>query len=150
MEDKKWFDETEFDDITISRFEELCEVAFALKEEISAAEDKVKKYKESLNKTQLKIMGYLEKNNKDSYKARVGTVYINRQLSVKVPKEPQDRESFFNYLKAKGVFEDLITVHSRTLNSFYRAEWDSSDSSSDFTIPGIGAPEVYETLRMRK
>lgn len=102
---------------------------------------------------ELKILEVLKEEGKDSYKSEFGTVSISHRTSFKVPQSPEDRVLFFNYLKDKGVFDNLITVNSATLNSFCKVELEQAiekGEALDFAIPGILPPTVGEIISFRK
>jgi len=145
-------EETPVTELTITEFEDLCAEAFRVKAEITSVKLVLSLSEQALKKIQSSIMSYLEALGKDSYKSKAGNVYLSKRLSVKVPKEPQAREEFFSYLKEKGIFEDLITVNSQTLNAFYKEEFEAAitNGATDFKLPGIGEPTYFETLNMRK
>jgi hypothetical protein len=95
-------------------------------------------------------MGIMTECGKEKYVVQgFGTLYFSNRMSVTMPKNPEDREAFFNYLKEKGAFDGLITVNSMTLNSFYKQEAEIANSP-DFKIPGIGTPTLIKTLNMRR
>ena len=81
-----------------------------------------------------------------------GTAYITKRLSYKVPKTLEEREAFFGHLKEKGLFEDMITVHSQTLNSWAKRELEvaAEMGADDFQIPGLGDPTYSESLGVKK
>lgn len=84
-----------------------------------------------------------------------GTIFRQKNFSVKVPKNPEDKEALFNWIavhKGKDVLDNMMSIHSASLNSFYKSELEiaKEEGNVDFAIPGIDMPEVYWTLGMRK
>lgn len=117
-----------------------------LKKELGELESNIKEL-------ELQFIQYLSDNGLERYYIPdFGTAYVSRRFTYKVPKEPGDREEFFGYLKAKGIFDEMITVHSQTLNSWAKKELDVAidEGASDFKIPGLGDPVLFETLGVRK
>jgi hypothetical protein len=94
------------------------------------------------------LVSILEDEGRDSYKSPYGNFSFKYIETCKVPKETSDREAFFGYLKERGVYEDLITVNSATLNAFYKGEVESY--GDEFEIPGIIKSEPYARVSMRK
>lgn len=83
-----------------------------------------------------------------------GTIFRQKNFSVKVPKEPGQKEQLFTWIaehKGKDVLDNMISIHSASLNSFYKSELEiaKEEGNVDFRIPGIDSPEVYWTLGMR-
>ena len=60
------------------------------------------------------------------------------------------REKFFNYLKGKGVFEQMITINSRTLNAFAKVELETANEEGvlDFQIPGLTKSDPVFVAKM--
>lgn len=141
------------DDTTLQQMDELGQHLAALmrvKEEAQAVLDDASGKVEEQKK---KLLAYLKHFNREKFEIPgVGTFYVRQQFSVKTPKSPEDRDAFFNYLKAKGAFDDMITVNHATLNAYYNAELDAAQQTGieNFKIPGLGDPTLYETINMRK
>jgi hypothetical protein len=144
--------EQTFSEMSLKETEEMCRQMFSIKEDIQKHEQYVNEKKTRLRELQEKLMYVLTQHGKKNYDSNFGKVTVVRKLSVKCPKEPESRKAFFDYLKEKGIFEDLVTVHANTLNAFYKTEWENADPEQavSFQMPGIGAPTYYEILQMRK
>jgi hypothetical protein len=69
-----------------------------------------------------------------------------------MPSDPDARSQFFGFLKSEGIFEDMITVHSARLNSFYDERFEAAKAAhaTDFKIPGIEPGAHYKTISLRK
>lgn len=83
-----------------------------------------------------------------------GTIYRQTEFSVQVPKTPAEKEELFNWIavhKGKDVLDALLSIHSASLNAFYKAELGVAQEKGDvnFKIPGIKPPEAYYKLGMR-
>lgn len=139
-------------EITLSEFEKLCAEAFELREKMELVEENLKALNKELMAIQGKILSHLQANEKDNYQSSQGTVYVNKAFTVSQPQDPDKKKAFFDYLKNRGVFEDLASINYQTLNSFYKQEMEAARESGeiDFQVPGIGEPKYVETLRMRK
>lgn len=98
-----------------------------------------------------RCVDYLKELDRKSYSSPIGTFSIVSSWRVPTPKEDSDKEAFFNYLKEKGIFLQMASVHSQTLNSFYKKELEAAQEKGDvgFNIPGIGPPTLYETVRLK-
>lgn len=100
------------------------------------------------------IMSALRAAGKKSYKVDgVGTVTIIQKNSVTVPNSIEAKKKFFQYLRTKGedVLFGMTTVNSNTLNSWYNREADEAEGNGilGFSVPGINAPTMRETMGFR-
>lgn len=80
-----------------------------------------------------------------------GKILVDKKTSVKVPKDPEKREQFFGYLKNKGLFEDLVTIHSSTLNSYYNQELSAAKESGQVFegIPGLEPSGSWSRIKFK-
>jgi len=148
-----WYQTKQMDGTTLAQFEKLCASGFTLREEIQEKERELSELKTARAGIQDHILHILNEHGKKNYRSEYGMVSIAQKLSVKQPKEPDAKKAFFDYLKEKGIFEDLVSVHSQTLQAFYKTEWElakDKDPKARFTMPGIGEPVYFEQLQMRK
>lgn len=137
-------------EIPLAEFDALCDSLFKCRNRLEEHKKEQKKLQEEYDAIERKVMGIMTECGKDKYYAQgLGTLYFSNRDTVTMPKDPADREAFFNYLKEKGAFEGLITVNSQTLNSFYKQEAEIANSP-DFKIPGIGTPTRIKTLNMKR
>ena len=84
-----------------------------------------------------------------------GTVYRQRDFSVKVPKEIEAKLSLFEWIrdnKGEETLDAMVSINSQSLNSFYKAELALAKERGDvdFALPGIQVPEVYYKIGMRR
>ena len=91
----------------------------------------------------------LEAVGLDRFDSDEFTALVQEKKSVRVPKEPEARDAFFDYLKAIGAFDDMITVNSRSLNAWYK-EQEANSEALEFRVPGIEPPTVYTEVSLRK
>jgi hypothetical protein len=138
--------------VTVSQLDELCEKFADLKKEADELDDILKEKNEKVKEIGTQIINFLNEFKKPSWKTSRGNFIISNRFTVPTPKSPEDKQAFFNYLKQKGIFEDMVTVHSQTLNGYYRQEMDAALDAGDvnFSIPGIEEPKYVQTLSMRK
>ena len=151
--DSKWFEEeADLSKTDLAKFESFCLEFFAQKTVVVGFEAQRKEANKLLGQMEKKLLSHLQENKIENYKSKKGTVYIQDYFSVKVPKDSENRSKFFGYLKDKGIFEDMITVHSRTLNSYYCEELDQAKErgDTDFSIPGIEEPRHIPKLKTRR
>lgn len=128
-----------------------CDELLRLLEEKAAA-DATAKEKGSAYEAYRREMGaMLQAAGIDRFEYGGRIIYLRTRTSVKVPSSTEDREAFFNYLKEKGIFEQMITVHSTKLNSFYQSEWDQAVENGElsFSMPGIDDHTERFTLEIK-
>lgn len=133
--------------------EELSEKIQAKRLEVEAAQDVVKELNKQLASLEMTMLETLKGLGKDSYKSEIGTISIIHRTSFKTPKTPEEKAAFFDYLRAKNMFDALVSVNSQTLNSFCKAELETAIAEGrglEFQIPGIGEPTVQEIIGFRK
>lgn len=74
------------------------------------------------------------------------------KLSVRVPKTEEEKRAFFGWCEEQGIFWELVSVNSNSLNAFYRAEAELAAARGvhELRIPGLDAPNEYRELRVQK
>ncbi len=99
-----------------------------------------------------KVLAYMEQYELEKmHVPGFGTLSQINRFTVTVPKGDQKLE-FFEYLKENGTFEDMATVNSMTLNSWFKEKMDEAlaEGNIEFKIPGLSEPKVNKTLGFRK
>jgi len=138
--------------VTIEELEALSSKIADKRAEIDAISLDRKKRDAELDELEATMMMKLEEAGKHSYKSEVGTVSITSRESVRVPKDLEAKRELFAYLQKKGIFEELVSVNSQTLNSFYKAEKALAEEAGEafFQLPGVGEPTVDQIISFRK
>lgn len=131
---------------------DLTKEAADLKLELEHAETLASKIKERYNAVTGMILRVLELMDMDSVKAHGFLFYKQNSTSVTIPKTAQDKELLFKFLADKGIFLEIASVNSQTLNSLYKslAAEAADEGNFDFKIPGVGEPTTYTTLKLRR
>ena len=134
----------------VTHVEDLVSRLAAKRQEIDIIARSKKVLDDELATLETQALEALKTMEKTSYSANSGTIFVQHRTSVKVPQDAA-RAAFFEYLKVKGLFENMITVNSATLNSFYKTELvEAVDAgNADFEIPGL-TPSIMEVLSFRK
>lgn len=150
----EWYEAPkDFDAITQEELEKLCAKVAEQRAVCDAKADELKAQNKILEELEQAVVAFLKHSNRSNYGSKVGTLSLRQMRSWSLPKTPEDRTAFFNHLKKQGMYQNMITVNSATLNSYLRAEFENAQKdgrSSDFAVPGIGEPSVRETLAMIK
>lgn len=147
-----WGDEEPINEVTVKELSELCSSMKELREEKSGLEKEVKAINTKLTDIQAKILNYLDEYGMKNFSGDFGTVIRSKKYSVRQPGSPEAKEAFYDYLKKQGIFEELISVNSRTLASWVKKEIEAKKEEGiyDFVPPGIDTPETIETISLRK
>ncbi len=142
------------DQITMQELDLLGQLIFRQKKECEEAEKVLEGKKFTLTKMQAKMISILEKFGRSNYSIPgSGMLIKSERLTVTLPKTPEDKDAFYEYLKNKNLFEDIVTVNSMTLNAFYKKEFEIAAEEGravGFKIPGISEPKTITTLNVRK
>lgn len=138
--------------LTIKELEELCQLCFNAREQIDEIEKELALKVSELEGLKTRLADYLIQLDKTSYDSAFGKITVKNIFSVATPKTPEAKAQFFDYLKEKGIFEDLISVNSKTLNAFYKQELQIAQEAGavDFKIPGLDEPFYKQSLSFKK
>lgn len=138
--------------VTIQQLEQKIQLLADEERYADEAKAELAKRVEVVENTKSWLCAFMREHNKSSYPSTWGTLVRRIRQTYGVPKTNEDRDLFFGYLKAKGIFENLITVHSATLNSYVSGEQDAAAERGefDFTVPGLGQPTVFESVSLTR
>jgi hypothetical protein len=143
----QWYEEETNSEITVPEFEDLCEKVFSQNKFCKEIDAHLELEKEILKKMKVKLMALMTEFGKSKYSSNAGTLFKKSEFSVKTPKDPESRELFFAWLKEQGLFDNLISVNSKTLVSLYNSKLE--EVGPEFQMPGITEVTSYESLNIR-
>ncbi len=139
--------------VSLSEFQGLCQKVWEEKGRLERIEAEAKAQSQVVESLKASVIAAMEENEMEKFSVPGhGTLFKQNRFTVTVPKDGAEREAFFEYLKAKEIFDSMITVNSQTLNSWYKQEIDAelAAGNPDFAVPGIAEPKHIVTLGMRK
>lgn len=141
--------------LTVEDLDALVESYFKVQAEKAEAEDDVRKINIVLAQMEAKLVEYLKAVGRKDYKHASGTVKLAPRWSVTMPATDLEKQTFFSWLKDKGIFDRYATVNSRSLQSLWNAERDAAikedpAAALDFNLPGLGKPSYFEGINKRK
>ena len=138
--------------MTLSDFKELCNEAYDLYEKIRGYKNEMKEIQIRLDQKHAKIIEQMKETEQTQFAGNGFKAICVTKMTVKMPKDPEDKKLFFNHLKTEGIFDEMITVHSQRLNSYYNECFDQSieEKNIEFKIPGLEPPTAFEHIRYRK
>jgi hypothetical protein len=148
-----WGNDTpDMDQLTMKKFQELCEHLIKLRDKKDEIEEVLKNGNIEIKACENKILEYMKEFGLPSFKGAFGTISIKNNKSVSQPQTPEDKEAFFDYLREQGIFEDMVSVNSRTLSSWANKEIEAKEKEGVFgwTPPGLRAPTEFQSLSVRK
>jgi SOS response regulatory protein OraA/RecX len=137
---------------SVQQITQMCEDLWSLRQKYDEADKVRAEIDAQIDKKEREIIDALEKNEKDNWDSKSCKISITHKTSVKVPKDMESKQKFFEYLRGKGMFEELVSVNSQTLNAFYKEQFEQAIEAGDvnFAIPGIGEPTLRKGLQVRK
>jgi len=109
----------------------------------------------TVKELELKIISLMESAGKKRYVAEgIGQISLTETLSVTTPKTPEQKASFFNWLKQEMGEDGYLayaTVNSASLNKLYKEKVEEyGDRGEILEIEGLSAPTSFTKLSMRK
>ena len=139
-------------ELTISQLNDLCLQFKSLKDSKKELEDQVKEFEALIGVVQSKILAQLEANNMTQHRGEFGLIHVTKRAQVAQPETMQDKAQFFDYLRERGIFMDLVSVNSNTLKSWVNEQMENQAQAGNFTfsIPGLKPPTSYKTIGLRK
>lgn len=138
--------------ITIEQMNEQVATIAALRAEEEQASRAKKEVTERLEAAEARMLEMLTDSGMTNYRSPLGLVTVAFRTSVKTPKTPAEKELFHNWLRAQGLYDQLISVNSQTLNSLYKSELEKAKErgDTDFAIPGIDGVTIAPQLRFSR
>lgn len=124
----------------------------ALDDLITKEEASIKRQKEELQVLRATILRTLDLMGIDSVKMHGLLFYKENKTSVATPKTLEDKKALFDFLESQGIFLEIVSVNSQTLNSLYKslAEKALEGGDLDFKLPGVAEPTTFTNLKTRK
>lgn len=134
--------------LTMSKFMDMRRDYEEAKTKASAIYAELKKVESSL--LEMLTASGLEKYSVPD----IGTVSVTSSLSFNVPKTLDDKRALYGYIKSKHgseVLESMLSINSRTLNSFLREEYNSlAEEGVNPVVAGVNQPTEMQALRFTK
>lgn len=140
--------------ITVQDLKELVRELQSTRNDIDQLEAQTTELNKKKASLEAKIAGHLKELNETNFKCEYGQVIRTTKWRVTTPKG-EDKQKFFDFLRERGMFEEMATVNANTLNAYFNEQWDLAKQDDpmaalNFTIPGIGEPKEHEAISFRK
>lgn len=109
----------------------------------------------ALKEAEDKLVSLLQYAGKTTYIAEgLGRATLKKNLSVKVPKTPEQKKVFFDWVKehmGEDAYYAYMTVNSQSLNSMYKTQAEEYGNRGEIlNIDGLEDPTEYTTLSFTK
>lgn len=127
-------------------------------ERLSSLRDKKKLIEDELSTVNIEIEGInrslvdlLVQHELSSYRAPAGLVTVAPLFNAKLPQGP-DKTTFFDYLKERGDFDRLASIHSATFTSYIKEQYELARERGEGEpkIPGVSEVKTLLRLSFRK
>jgi len=137
---------------TLNDLPGICEEIATLRSEEARMSLCKKEVSANLEIAEGKALEVLVASNLKSFKSAHGTVGVTVRTSVKTPKTLEEKAALFAYLKEIGMYDELVSVNSTTLNSLYKSKLEEAQAQGqdDFVLPGVGEPSISQIISFRK
>lgn len=138
--------------ITVTELDQLMERIGKKKDEIKLQEDVLKGLNKELSAMLSRAALFLNDLNREDYISPFGKVAKVRKWNVALPQNDIDKQAFLDHLKERGLYQKYVSVHARSLQSLYMADWAEAKSKGEgmtFSMPGIQPPTLFETVEYK-
>lgn len=129
----------------------IMQMAIETKAQIAEQEMETKALKAKLRALCGAILKTLDAMEAQSIKSQGYLFYKERKANVTVPETPEEKQALFDYLRQEGIFNEMVSVNSKTLNSLYKEKAEDAANSGilEFEMPGVGKPTEVYILKMK-
>lgn len=138
----------------LAEVKELTQDLWQLRETKEDVKKDLESLQRRIDEIEGKLISILDAADMDRFDGDDCTVYLQEKTSVRIPKDPEAKREFFDYLKHRGedLFSSMVTVNSQTLNAWYREQEQLAleRGELELRIPGLGEPSRYQQLSVRK
>ena len=145
--------ETQWQDLEEVSTKEFDDAVKALAEatmDYDQVDNLLKEASEKKEQARALVLSLMEKSGKTKYQLDgYGTVSISRKYSVATPKDNDSKAEMLKYFRGLGpdAYLSYVSINSATLNGYLNEQKEKDPS---FTIPGVGEPNLIQTIRFTK
>ncbi len=121
---------------------DACNCFVELQSKVKEIDKEKKKLNEEKEKLGEKILFMLDEFNLPNFRFDKGLISRRVVTGASIT----DKDALFDYLKQKGQFESLVSVHSRTLASWLKTEKEVAESQGEYEleVPGVKQTELLK------
>ena len=135
----------------VTEYQEKIKVIKTLRAESAMLKAQRDEVEEQQEKIEEEIKEMLTEDGQTNFTCEEGTVYLSFISQVSMPKTSESKEQFYNFLKEKGLYDDMVSVNSQKLNGFYRKEKEAAETAGAlfFSMPGIESANTVTRIGFR-
>lgn len=156
MENNEWADAAGIGEqnVTIEQMDQIVREYREAREDYEAAKKIASEKHGHYEIAENRLVNTLKAAGKKSYKVDgVGAVVIAVKNVIQVPKTTENKRELWSWIKEKygvDVLDDMLSINSQKLTSWYNQEVEAHKADPLFNIPGIEAPTAVESLRFTR
>lgn len=136
--------------VTLDQMDEIVRQYLAAREEYEKAKKFSNEKHAEYSAKENMLVNTLKAANKKSYKVDgIGQATIVVKNVIQVPKTTESKRDLWAWIKEKygvDVLDDMLSINSQKLTSWYNQEAEANKADPLFSIPGIDAPTSVEHL----
>lgn len=138
-------------EVSITDLKDRVDRLAILRADYQAEKSRLSGLNETIEDLEREITRIMETAGLERFDGEDVAVFLKEKTSVKVPRDNESRAAFFNYLREQGVFEEMISVNSQTLNSWWKQEVEALRLKGlPDTVPGLDNVTTYYDISVRK
>lgn len=121
--------------ITLEELKGLCLEMFKQKAEVARVKEIKTAEEKKLKEMQDKILFHLEGHELKTFDTGIGKVTRKNMPYAKIV----DKTALSNFLKERGIYDDMVTFNATKMNSFYKEEMERAkeEMNLDFKVDGM-------------
>ena len=121
--------------ITLEELKGLCLEMFKQKAEVARVKEIKTAEEKKLKEMQDKILFHLEGHELKTFDTGFGKVTRKNMPYAKIV----DKTALSNFLKERGIYDDMVTFNATKMNSFYKEEMERAkeEMNLDFKVDGM-------------
>ena len=121
--------------ITLEDLKGLCLEMFKQKAEVARVKEIKTAEEKKLKEMQDKILFHLEGHELKTFDTGIGKVTRKNMPYAKIV----DKTALSNFLKERGIYDDMVTFNATKMNSFYKEEMERAkeEMNLDFKVDGM-------------
>lgn len=140
----------DLEEVSTKEFDDAVKALAEATMEYDQVEVILKDASEKKEAARSKVLELMEKSGKTKYQLDgYGTVSVSRKYSVATPKDNDSKAEMLKYFRSLGAdaYLSYVSVNSATLNSYINEQ---KEKDPTFNIPGVGEPNLIQTIRFTK
>lgn len=139
-------------EVSISELTKLIENLTTLRAKYDVMKAELSNCASDVKQVEDKILTILVDSTLPTFKCEFGSVSIRNTKTFKQPESLEEKQKLFEYLREKNVFDEMVSVNSRSLSSWASREVEAAEAEGNFgwVPPGLSAPNEYKQLSLRK